>query len=113
MCLRVDGGAGEDTLWGGADKDTVIGGTGNDEILGDATARWNVTGGNDSLVVRHDAARIDERELRPIPFRLAVDAIARDARFVTDNRAALANQPIEQRRFPDVGAANNGDERQR
>ena len=52
--------------------------------------------GNDCFVIRHDAAGIDQRESRPVPFAFAVDAIACDAWLVTNNRSALAYETIEQ-----------------
>jgi hypothetical protein len=68
--------------------------------------------GNDSFIIRDDAARIHQSEARPVPIRFTVDSIASDARLVADNRTPLANQAIEQRRLADVGPANDGYERQ-
>ena len=39
---------------------------------------------------------------------LAFPAIARDARLVIDQRAARPDEPIEERRFADIGPADNG-----
>jgi len=44
--------------------------------------------------------------------RLTLAAIARDARFGIDQRQAPADQPVEQRRFADVRAADDRDTRQ-
>ena len=41
--------------------------------------------------------------------RLALAQIARDAGLVVDERKALADEPVEQRGFADVGAANDGE----
>ena len=38
-----------------------------------------------------------------------MNAVAGDARFIADDRAALAGNAIEQRRFADVRAADNDD----
>jgi hypothetical protein len=68
--------------------------------------------GNHRFVVRHDAAGIDESESLPVPVRFAVDSIARDAGFIADDCASFSDESIEQRRFADVGAANDRDKRQ-
>ena len=45
------------------------------------------------------------RAARPAPFDLAVDAIAGDARFVTDDGPPRAGKAVEERGLADVGAA--------
>jgi hypothetical protein len=69
--------------------------------------------GNYCLVVGDDSAGVDQGKAFSIPIRFTVNAIARDARLVADNRAPLADQAIEQRRLADVRPADNRDERQR
>ena len=53
--------------------------------------------GYDRRLVRHDSARVNEREAAGGPLGLAVDSVARDARLVADNRAALADEAVEER----------------
>jgi hypothetical protein len=53
--------------------------------------------------------RIDHPKVEPEQLRLALAAVARHARPVVDQREALADEPVEQRRFADVGPADNGD----
>ena len=45
------------------------------------------------------------------PVGVTVDAIAGDARFVADDGAARAYEPIEQRGLADVGSADDSDQR--
>ena len=55
-----------------------------------------------------EAGGIDQREFEiaetPLPFA----AVARDARRVIDQRELLPDQPVEQRRFSDIGPADDG-----
>jgi hypothetical protein len=60
----------------------------------DASLLENVCGDH-RFVVRHNPARIDEREPLPVPIAFAIHSIARDAWLVADNRTPLANQPVE------------------
>ena len=69
--------------------------------------------GDDLGLVRDDAARVHEREASAQPLRLAVDSVARDAGLVADYRAALAHEPVEERRLPNVRPPHNRHERQR
>jgi len=62
------------------------------------------------FVVRNDAARIDYSKLMPEPFDLSIKAIARDAGLVSDDGAPRSGQMVEQRRFPNVGPSDDGDE---
>jgi hypothetical protein len=43
------------------------------------------------------------------PLDLAVEAVARDAGFVADNGAPRSGQMIEERRFANVRASDDGD----
>src|SRR6266481_5535618 len=61
---------------------------------------------NERLVVRNDATSVDNLKRVAAPFRFAIDAIARDARLVSDNGAARAGQAIEKRGLADIGAAH-------
>ena len=56
-----------------------------------------------------EARGVDHPELEPEQLRLAFAAVARDARPVVDQRQALADEPVEQGRFADVGPADDGD----
>ena len=62
------------------------------------------------LVVRNNAARIHDAKLVPAPFGLAIEAVARDAGLVADNGAPRSGQVVEQSRFADVRASDDGDE---
>ena len=60
----------------------------------------------DPLGRRVEAAGVDDAEARAVPLALAVAAIARHAGHVLDERGPPADQPVEQRRLADVGAAD-------
>jgi hypothetical protein len=62
------------------------------------------------LVVWDDAARIDHAELVSKPFRLAIEAVARDAGLIADNGAPRSGEMVEERRFANVGASDDSDE---
>jgi hypothetical protein len=57
-----------------------------------------------------EAAGVDQRELTPTPLRGRVDAIARRAGKILDDRDALADDAVEERRLPNVGPADNGND---
>ena len=67
-------------------------------------------GGDEFFVFGDDAAGIHDAEAASAPFDIAVKAIASNARFVANDRAARADQAIEQGRFANVRAANNGEQ---
>jgi hypothetical protein len=69
--------------------------------------------GNEFLVFGDDPARIDDAELVSAPLGVAVEAVARDARLVADYGAARSSEAIEERRLANVGASDDGDERER
>ena len=50
---------------------------------------------------------IDETELEPQQIGIALTPVARDAGPVIDQRNLLADEPVDQRRFTDIGAACN------
>ena len=56
-----------------------------------------------------EPCRIDERHLVAGNLRLALAAVARQARHVGHERGALGRQPVEERRLADVGPADDGD----
>ena len=56
-----------------------------------------------------EAGGVDHPELEPEQLRLALAPVAGHARPVVDQRQALADQPVEQGRFADVGPADDGD----
>ncbi len=62
-------------------------------------------GGDEIGVIRDDAAGVDDASGAPGPFDLAVDAIAGDARLVTDDGPPRAGKAVEERGLADVGAA--------
>jgi hypothetical protein len=57
-----------------------------------------------------ETAGVDQRELTPAPFDGGVDTVARSSRLLLDDRHALSDEAIEQRRLADIGASDNGDE---
>ena len=63
------------------------------------------------IIVHHPTMPYFTRAKRVHSIPLHRDSIA-VMRLVADNRTALANQAVEQRRLADVGPANDGDERQ-
>ena len=67
---------------------------------------------NKFLILRNDAARIDYSKRMAAPLRLAIEAVARDARLVADDRAPRTGQLVEQRGFANVGAPDDGEKRQ-
>ncbi len=56
-----------------------------------------------------EAGRVDQAQIQPLNIVLRRRAVARHTRRVIDNGQALAGEPIEQRRFADIGPADNGD----
>jgi len=64
---------------------------------------------DEGFVVGDNAASVDDFERVPIPVAGAINAITCDSGLVGDDRAARAGEAIEQRRFPDVGAAGDYD----
>ena len=60
-----------------------------------------------------EARGVDHPELEPEQVGFAFAPVARHSRPVVDQRQALADQPVEQGRFADVGAADDGDGRKR
>ena len=60
-------------------------------------------------VVDAHAAGIDQFEAAAAIIGFTVNAIPRDARFVTNDRTALTQDGIKKRRFPDVGPAHDDD----
>ena len=59
------------------------------------------------LVVRDDAAGVDQLEVPAVIPGLAVNAVARDAGLVADDRAALADDRVEKSGLPDVWPADD------
>jgi hypothetical protein len=60
-----------------------------------------------------ESGSVDDSELKPEQFRVALAPVAGHARPIVDKRQALTDKPIEQRRFSDIGAADDGDGRAR
>ena len=56
-----------------------------------------------------EAGGVDHREGEIAEPRLALAAVAGDARPVVDQREPLADQPVEQRRLADIRPADDGD----
>lgn len=65
--------------------------------------------GEDVLGFGSDAAGVHEFEEFGATAALGGDAVAGDARHVVDDGDVLAGEAIEEGRFPDVGATDNGD----
>ena len=61
------------------------------------------------FVFGKNAAGIDDAQVVPAPLGFTVKPVAGDAGFVSNNGAARAHQPVKQRGFADVGAADDGD----
>src|SRR6476659_8210488 len=66
--------------------------------------------GDFALFTRNNSPRIYNLEGAAIPGRRTINAIARNARLISDDGSTLANQTIEQRGFPYVRAADDCDE---
>src|SRR5580692_3669840 len=64
-------------------------------------------GGNEFMVIRDDAARIDNAQLAPAPLCFAVEPVASDAGFVADNGAPRSDDAVEQRGLAHVGAPHD------
>ena len=58
-----------------------------------------------------EARRVDHSKIEADQLRLTLAAVARDPGPVVDKRQAPADQPVEQGRFADVRAADDGDGR--
>ena len=63
----------------------------------------------DIVRARLDAAGVDQTELSPAPFALAVDAVARDARGILHDRDAPPRDFVKEGRFAHVRAADDRD----
>ena len=61
--------------------------------------------------VRVEPGGVDEQHAAAVHLDLFGDAIARDARLVEGERAALPGEAVEQRRLPDVRASDDRDDR--
>ena len=59
------------------------------------------------------AAGVDDRERAAVPVGVVGDAVAGHAGDVLDDGLAAADDPVDQRRLADVGAADDGQHRQR
>jgi hypothetical protein len=53
-----------------------------------------------------DAAGVDQREVQPVPVRVDLLAVARDAGLLVHDRGARAAQAVDERRLADVGVAD-------
>ncbi len=58
-----------------------------------------------------EAAGVDHDEATPVPLRVAVDSIASGAGAILHDRGPVADDPVEQGAFADVGAADYGHDR--
>src|SRR5207249_12299845 len=54
---------------------------------------------------------VDDCKVPAAPGRGRVEPVARDAWCILDNGFSLPNQPVEQRRFPNIGTADDGHDR--
>ena len=62
---------------------------------------------NGGFVIRHDSSGVDDFERPALPGGRAIDAVARNARLVGDDRAPRAGQPVKYRGLADVRAADD------
>ena len=79
--------------------------------VGEADRRFRLllhSRGQRALGALVEASSIDDGEFEIAKTRLTFAAVARDTGFVIDERELLPDQPIEQRRFSDIGPADNG-----
>src|SRR5579862_528414 len=56
-----------------------------------------------------EARRIVQQNLSAVPIEFCRDRIARDSRLGSRERSFAAEQPVEQRRFADIGASDDGE----
>lgn len=63
--------------------------------------------GDQGFVIGNDAARVDEAGGASGPFDLTVNAVAGDTGFVSDDGAARAREPVEERGLADVRASHD------
>src|SRR5579872_6685302 len=82
-------------------EDDVVGGFERDACLAKDLA------GDQRMITLDDATRIDRVELLGAILGLAIDAVPRNARLVADDRAARAQDGVEQGRLTDVGTTND------
>src|SRR5205807_5881323 len=64
---------------------------------------------DDSMVVGQQTSRIDDFKRPAAPGSSAVNTIASNSRLVCDNRTASSREPIEKRRFADIGTTDDND----
>ena len=64
------------------------------------------------LRVRGPAAGVDHHELPAVPVRVVGDPVPGHSGHVLDHGLAAADDPVDQRRLADVGAADDGDDGQ-
>ena len=74
-----------------------------------ASVCWRIRPGSAVRVLVLEPGGVDHPELEPEQARLALAAVAGHAGPVVDQRQPLADQPVEQGRFADVGPADDGD----
>ena len=74
-----------------------------------ASVCWRIRPGQRLRVFVLEAGGVDHPEFEPEQARLALAPVAGYARPVVDQRQALADEPVEQGRFADVGPADDGD----
>ncbi len=70
-------------------------------------------GGVDAEHVLLPAAGVDDLEATAVPVGLVRDPVAGDARLVLDDRLPAADHAVHQGRLTDIGAADDGEDRQR
>jgi hypothetical protein len=63
--------------------------------------------GDDLLDIRHHTPGIENLEAAAAPGDSPINAIARDAGLIADNRLAGATQSVEKSRFADIGPADD------
>ena len=68
--------------------------------------------GQGRRVIILETRGIDDAKIEAEQMAVALAAVARHPGLVVDERKALADQPVEQRGFADIGPADNGNRRE-
>ena len=80
--------------------------------LGDREAGLDLDGSLDRVVrVDLEAAGVHDEEAAAVPVAVAVQPVPRRARPVLHDRGPLADDPVEERRLPDVRTTDDRDDR--
>ena len=64
-------------------------------------------------IILFKTSGINQPKFKAKQVRIALTPVTRDAGAIIDKRKLFANQPVEQRRFSDIGPSDNRDDGQR